>query len=193
MRLFCDSVDVIAETSYYEIVLRFHVKIYDILFTTPQNLPDNMAPTLSDRLDPVTQGARYLYNCITKNKYFFTFAGRGSPEEEEFNDLGLIQPYFADFQPECPLGRPLNHSENSRTLLPIPKLLHANSLDRNQYPWNVLRSGPDGWLWDRQRHRIYEQLNVAAYKAERSTLVDPTVAQSAMSTVTAFAQQSSYP
>ena len=194
MRLFCDSVDdVIAETLYYKIVLRFHVKSYEIFFTPPQTLPDNITPTMSDRLDPVMQAARYLYNCITKNKFFFTFAARGGAEEEEFDHLGLNQPYFAEFNPECALGRPFNHSENPSTLLPIPKLLQANCLDRDQYPWNVLRSGTDGWKWDQQRHKIYQELNVAEYKKERSTLIDQTVARSAMSTITGFAQQSSYP
>ena len=130
----------------------------------------------------------YLYNCITKNKYFFTFKARGGPEEE----FG-IQPYFADFNPECPLGRPLDHNEDPKRLLPIPKLFHANCLDEDQYPWNVLCFGIDAWLWDWQRHALYEEFHVASYKAERSTLIDPTDPQSAMSTVTALAQQSSYP
>ena len=152
-----------------------------------------MAPAFSKILDPTTQAVRYLYNCITKNKYFFTFEGRGSPDEEEFGHLGFIQPYFAEFNPQCPLGRPLDHSEDPKTLLPTPKLLSANCLDKDQYPWSVLCSGSDGLEWDCQRHLLYQTLNVAAYKEQRSTLVDPTVSQSAMSTVTTLAQQSSYP
>ena len=152
-------------------------------------LPQNMAPTFPGRLDPETVAAKFLHNCITKNKYFFTFEGRSSPEEEEFR----VQPYFAEFNPACPLGRPMSHTQNPRTLLPIPRLFHANCLDKDQYPWNVLCSGSDGWQWDLQRRALYEELNVAAYKAERSTLIDPTNPQSAMSTITALAQQSSYP
>ena len=152
-----------------------------------------MAPTFSKTLDPMTQAVKYLYNCITKNKFFFTFEGRGSPAEEEFGHLGFIQPYFAEFNPECPLGRPLDHNEDPKSLLPIPQLFRANCLDRDQYPWNVLCVGSDGWQWDWQRHALYEELNVAAYKAQRSTLIEPTGPQSAMSTITALAQQSSYP
>ena len=152
-----------------------------------------MAPSLFNRLDPMTQAAKYLYNCVTKNKYFFTFEGRGSPGEEEFGHLGFIQPYFAEFNPQCPLGRPLDHSEDPKTLLPIAKLLPANCLDKDQYPWSVLCSGSDGLAWDLQRHLLFQTLNVAAYKAQRSTLIDSTILQSAMSTVTTLAQQSSYP
>ena len=48
-----------------------------------------MALTPRNELDPTTNATMYLYNCITKNKYFFTFEGRACPEE----DLGaeLIQ------------------------------------------------------------------------------------------------------
>ena len=144
-------------------------------------------------LDPVTQAAKYLYDCVTKNKYYFTFKARGSSLEEEFSHFRFPQPYFAEFNPACPLGRPLSHNEDPNRLLPIPILLRANCLDRDQYPWNVLRFGSDGWEWNRLRHVLYTQLNVAAYKAQQSTLIHPTDPQSAMSTITARAQQSSYP
>lgn len=152
-----------------------------------------MARTYPGHLDAETQAVKYLYNCLSKNKYFFTFEARAWPPEEQLGHLGFVKPYFAEFNPACPLGRPLNHTEDPRTLLPIPVLLRANCLDKDQYPWNILCSGSDGWQWDWQRQKLYEELNVAAYKAERYTLIDPTVPQSAMSTVTALAQQSSYP
>ena len=131
----------------------------------------------------------YLYNCITNNKYFFTFEGRGSPEGDEYGELRVIQPYFAEFGPRCALGRPVNQ----QTLLPIPKLLHANCLDSDQYPWNVICSGDDGLEWDVLCQSLYNALNVDAYKAERSKIFNPIVPQSAMSTITPLAQQSSYP
>ena len=140
-----------------------------------------MAPSSSDRLDPVTKAAQYLHSCLTKNKFFFTL---------EFVQLEFIEPYSTEYNPACPLGRPLNHTEDPRSLLPIPKLLNANCLDRDQYPWNTLRSESDGWFWDRERHKLYQKFNVAAYKAQRSTLIDP---KDPMSTITALAQQSSYP
>ena len=160
----------------------------------PQTLPDTMATTLSNRLDPVTCASKYLYDCITKNKYYFTFQARGSPAKEEDSPFKFGKPYFTEFNPACPLGRPLDHGEDPKYLLPIPQLLRANCLDKDQYPWNVLRSDfNDGWEWNRLRHVLYTQLNVAAYKAQRSTLIHPTDPQSAMSTITARAQQSSYP
>ena len=152
-----------------------------------------MAPRSSNRLDPTTRAAQYLYHCISKNKYFFTFEARGYPDEEEFGHLGLFQPYFAELNPDCPLGRAKDHCEDPATLLPIPKLLQANCLDRDQYPWSILCFGSDGWEWDWQREKLYKEFNVDAYKAKRAPLTYPTVTQSAMSTITPLAQQSSYP
>lgn len=105
--------------------------------------------------------------------------------------LGFIEPYLTEYNPKRPLGIPLEHAPT--TLFRIPKLLSANFLDQDQYPWNILCSGPDGWEWDWQRRLLYQELNVAAYKAGRSLELDLLVPQSAMSTITRIAQQSSYP
>ena len=148
-----------------------------------------MALPHRSELDPMTKVLLYLHNCIN-NKYFFTFEARGSPEGEEYGgELRFIQPYLAEFHPNCKLGRPVNQE----TLLPIPKLLHANCLDSDQYPWNVVCSGDDGLEWDVLRQSFYKALNLDAYKAERSKIFNPIAPQSAMSTITPLAQQSSYP
>lgn len=142
-------------------------------------------------MDPYIQACRYLYLCLVNNKYFFTFEGRGYLEEEEWGHLGFIQPYFTEHNPKRPLGIPLDHPPTA--LFRIPKLLSADSLDQDQYPWNILCSGPDGCEWDWQRQLLYQEFNVAAYKAGRSSKLDLLDPQSAMSTITRNAQQSSYP
>lgn len=142
-------------------------------------------------MDPELRAFVYLYSCLVNNNYFFTFEGRGYPEEEEWGHLGFIKPYFSEHNPKRPLGRDPDHAPTTR--FQIPKLLPANSLDEDQYPWNIICFGPDGWEWDWKRQSLYQELNVAAYKEERSTELDLSDPQSAMSTITRNAQQSSYP
>ncbi|CAF9942991.1 MAG: hypothetical protein ALECFALPRED_010362 [Alectoria fallacina] len=155
-----------------------------------------MADDQTDEMDSYTQASKYAYYNIKNNKYYFTFEARGYPEREEFGHLGFIQPYFTEVNPNRPLGRPLNHSQDPASLLPIPTLLSADCLDEGQYPWNILCSGLDSWDWDYQRHSLYEGFNAAAYKTQRSAITvyqDPSATQSAMSTVTGTALQTSYP
>lgn len=155
-----------------------------------------MADNRTNSMHAYTQACKYAYYSIMNNKYFFTFEARGYPEEEEFGHLGFIKPYFSEVNPDRPLGRSLNHTQNQATLLPIPKLLPANCLDEDQYPWNILCFGADSCDWDCQRHSLYEEFNVAAYKAQRSSILvhrDPSATQSAMSTVTGISLQTSYP
>ena len=136
------------------------------------------------------------YERCERNDYYFTFEARGYPDEEEFGHLGLFQPYFTEVNPNQPLGRPLNHDENQANLLPIPKLLSSNCLDEDQYPWNVIFAGSNSLYWVCRRFKLHKELNVDAYKAkpppgtdgqQRAALLNE------MSTVTATAQQSSYP
>lgn len=173
-----------------------HAKGRQILFTLPRTVSDTMVDNHRNNMDPHTQAAKYAYYNIINNKYYFTFEARGYPEEEQFGHLGFVKPYFTEFNPARPLGRPLNHTEDPATLLPIPKLLPANCLDEDQYPWNILCSGPHSCDWDYQRHSLYEELNVGAYKTQRTSIPvhqDPSATQSAMSTVTGTALQTSYP
>lgn len=140
----------------------------------------------------------YAYHRIMDNDYYFTFEAKAYPEEEEFGHLGFIKPYFAEVNPQRPLGRPLDHTENPATRLPIPRLLKANCLDVDQYPWNILCSGSDGLSldWDSQRYAFHLELNVAAYKAQPASLTigqERSVLLRAMSTVTGTALQTSYP
>ena len=153
-----------------------------------------MAHNQTTRLDPLTKAMLYAYHNIANNKYYFTFQGKGYPEEEEYGHLGFIEPYFTEVNPKRPLGRPLNHTEDPNTLLPIPKLLPANCLDRKQYPWNILCQGADGWDWDSTRHSLYQDFNVSAYKSKQPSNQDrPSAAPFEMSTVTENALQTSYP
>lgn len=155
-----------------------------------------MAESQTHDMARYMKASMYAYHIIANNKHFFTFESRGYPEEEEFGHLGLIEPYFTEVNPERPLGRPMNHNQDPATLLPIPRLLSANSLDKDQYPWDVLCSGNDSWDWDLQRHSIFEEFNIAAYKAQRSSTLlykDPSATQYIMSTVTGTALQTSYP
>ena len=152
-----------------------------------------MAHIKTTRMDLITQANLYAYHNMNNNKYYFTFEAKGYPEEEEFGHLGFIKPYFAEVNPDRPLGRPLNHNEDPRHLLPIPKLLPANCLDRSQYPWNILCQGPDGWESDLIRHSLYLDFNVSAYKYKPVGQDPPSPAQSEMSTVTGNALQTSYP
>ena len=168
-------------------------EVFLLLFTLSTTLVKHSEECEPTMLDTYVRACRYAYLCIVNNKYFFTFEGKGAPEEEEFGHLGFIQPYFAEFNPKRPLGRHLEHTENPTTSLSIPKLLPANCLDQNKYPWNILCSGSDGWEWDWQRQLLYQQHNVAAYKAGRSSILDLSDPQSAMSTIRRIAQQSSYP
>ena len=136
------------------------------------------------------------YERCENNDYYFTFEARAYPEEEEFGHLGLFQPYFAGVNPNQPLGRPLNHDENQATLLPIPKLLSSDCLDEDQYPWNVIFAGSNSLYWACRRFKLYEELNVGAYKATQHLGTDGqqrAALLNEMSTVTATAQQSSYP
>ena len=152
-------------------------------------------------MDVETEADLCAKDNIENNIYYFTFESKDHPEEEEFGLLGLgVMPYLPDVNPERPLGRPLNHSEDQATLLLIPKLLPPNCLDKDQYPWNILCSGPEGWKWDWKRHQLYLDLNVGAYKAkskiQQSSITPyqhPPASQSAMSTVTETALQTSYP
>ncbi len=158
-----------------------------------------MAHGQTTRLDPYTQACKDADFNIANNMYYFTFEGKAFPEEEEFGHLGFIEPYFAELNPKRPLGRP----ESDPSILPIPKLLRANCLDEDQYPWNILLSGPDSLKWDLKRYRLYQDFNVAAYKSQRSSnksqrfpvivYQDPPATQCAMSTVTRNALQTSYP
>ncbi len=162
-----------------------------------------MAHRQTARLDPYTQACKDADINITNNNYYFTFEGKAFPEEEEFGHLGFIEPYFAEMNPKRPLGRPEEAESDPLALLPIPKLLPKNCLDEDQYPWNVLSSGPDSLKWDLKRYRLYQDFNVAAYKSQRSSnksqrfpvIVhqDPSATQCAMSTVTRNALQTSYP
>ena len=138
------------------------------------------------------QAAKYLYHCLVKNKFIFSFQARSYPEEEEFSLLRIIEPYCAEYNPDCPLGKPQNHSENPATLLPIPTLLSLTCLDKDQYPWNVLCSGPDALEWYCTRHSLYKQHSVAALKSQRPS-PPHFLSQVTMSTITSNAQQSSYP
>lgn len=158
-------------------------------------LSDTIADNQITRMDPYTRASKDAYISIRNNKFYFTFEAKGYPQEEEFGHLGFIQPYFAELNPDRPLGRPLNHTEVPSSLLRIPKLLPANCLDKDQYPWNILCSGPEGWEWDLQRHSLYQEFNVDAYKyqTQRSPNKNPSDTQSAMSTVTGNALQTSYP
>lgn len=159
-------------------------------------LPDTA--TDNNNMDP----KEYAEHNLKNKNYFFMFEARAFPEREEFGHLGFIEPYFPEVDPGLPLGRPLGHSEDPATLLPIPKLLSQNCLDDDQYPWNILcsRSRPDGWKWDWKRHQLSKELNVDAYKAERKKQQSSTcpyeylpASQSTMSTVTETALQTSYP
>ena len=130
------------------------------------------------------------------NEYYFTFEGNGYPDEEEYGHLGLFQPYFAEVNPKQPLGRPLDHDGNQASLLPIPKLLNSNCLDENQYPWNIICSGSDSLSWICKRFKLYQELNVDAYKAKPPSGTDGqqrAALLKEMSTVTGTAQQTSYP
>ena len=136
------------------------------------------------------------YQRCESNDYYFTFEARAYPEEEEFGHLGFIQPYFTEVSPNQPLGRPMDHDENQATLLPIPKLLDSNCLDDDEYPWNIIISGSSSLFWARRRFRLYQELNVDAYKAKPISGTDGqqrAALLNEMSTVTATAQQSSYP
>ena len=147
-------------------------------------------------MNSYNRASTHAYHNIINNKFYFTFEGRGYPEEEEFGHLGFIQPYFTEVNPDRPLGRALEHNEDPANLLPIPKLLPADCLDRDQYPWNILCSGLDPWGWDLQRFSLYQEFNVAAYKSQRSSPIvyeDPSDTECAMSTVTGNALQTSYP
>ena len=144
-------------------------------------------------LDPYTKATLYAYQNVANNNYYFTFQAKGYPEEEEFGHLGFIQPYFAEINPNRPLGRPLNHTEDPKTLLPIPKLLPANCLDRSQYPWNIICQGADGWKSDSIRNSLYQEFNVSAYKSQSINQDRLLPAPFEMSTVTENALQTSYP
>ena len=136
------------------------------------------------------------YNRCESNDYYFTFEAKGYPDEEEFGHLGLFQPYFAEVNPNQPLGRPIHHDEKQEHLLPIPKLLSSNCLDEDQYPWNVIFAGSNSLYWVCRRFKLYEELNVDAYKAKPISGTDGqqrAALLNEMSTVTATAQQSSYP
>ena len=158
-----------------------------------------MAQRRTSRLDPYTQACKDAYTNITNNKYYFTFEAKGYPEEEEFGHLGFIKPYFTELNPKRPLGRP----ESDSSITPIPKLLRANCLDEDQYPWNVLCSRPGSSYWHLKRYSLYQDFNVAAYKSRRSlnksqrfpviVYQDPSPTECAMSTVTRNALQTSYP
>ena len=143
-----------------------------------------------------TRAVLDAFGRLESNDYYFTFEGRGYPEEEEFGHLGLFQPYFTEVNPNQPLGRPLNHDENQTTLLPIPTLLNSNCLDEDQYPWNIICFGYDSLYWISRRFKIYQELNVDAYKEQPLSGTDGqqrAALLNEMSTVTATAQQSSYP
>lgn len=173
-----------------------HVKSRNTFIMLPLTLSNIMADNDTNGVDSSTQAAKYAYYNIVNNKYHFTFEARAFPEEEEFGHLGFIKPYFTELNPARPLGRPLNHTNDPANLLPIPRLLPADCLDEDQYPWNILCSGLDSWDWDYQRHSLYEELNVAAYKTQRTSIPayqDPSATQSAMSTVTGTSLQTSYP
>ena len=167
----------------------------------PLTLSDKMTDNQTPYVRSWIQAGRYGYSLIKNNDYFFTFESRAYPEEEEFGHLGFIQPYFTEVNPNCPLGRPEDHNEDPRTLLPIPKLLGANSLDEDQYPWNILCSGVSSVAlkWECKRCSLYQELNAEAYKYQRSTIAprapehSPPPRQSEMSTVTGNALQTSYP
>lgn len=166
------------------------------IFIIITNLSNTMADNHSNSVDPHTQAVKFAQSSIVNNKYFFTFEARGYPEEEEFGHLGFVEPYFAEHHPDRPLGKPLTHSEDLSTLLPIPTLLPANCLNEGQYPWNILSSGSGSWEWDWKRHSLYEEFNARAYQAQRSSITvfqDPSDTQCAMSTVTGNALQTSYP
>ena len=144
----------------------------------------------------LSQAELEAFKRCESNDYYFTFESRGYPEEEEFGHLGLFQPYFAEVNPKQPLGRPLDHDENQATLLPIPKLLSSDCLDEDQYPWNIIFSGSNSLHWVCRRFKLYEELNVDAYKAKPLSGTDGqqrAALLNEMSTVTATAQQSSYP
>ena len=168
--------------------LQTHVKCLVFFFSSHANYQ-------TDNMDPKEFATQNLKN----NSYFFTFEARAFPEIEEFGHLGFIKPYFPGVDPEFPLGRPQSHSEDPATLLPIPKLLPQNCLEKDQYPWNILCSGPNGCKWDWKRHDHHQVLNVGAYQAEHKKQPPtdpyhlPPSSQSAMSTVTETALQTSYP
>ena len=129
------------------------------------------------------------------NDYYFTFEARAYPEEE-FGHLGFVKPYFTEVNPKQPLGRPLDHEESQANLLPIPKLLNSDCLDEDQYPWNLIFAGSGSLHWHNKRFRLYQELNVDAYKAKPLSGTDGqqrAALLNEMSTVTATAQQSSYP
>ena len=155
-----------------------------------------MADNDEEDMDAITQAGKYAFYNIVNNKYYFTFEARAYPEVEEFGHLGFMKPYFTELNPNRPLGRPLSHSNDQATLLPIPRLLPADCLDEDQYPWNILCSGLDSLDWHRQRYSLYQELNVVAYKTQRSsTLVNqhPPATQDGMSTVAGTTLQTSYP
>ena len=149
-----------------------------------------MAHSTTTRMDLIKQAMDYAYHNIHNNNYYFTFESKGYPEEEEFGHLGFIVPYFPGVNPNRPLGRPQDHTEDPGTLLPIPKLLPANSLDGSQYPWNILCEGPDALQWDLKRYSLYQEFNVSAYNYKPIFQNPPS---SKMSTVTETALQTSYP
>lgn len=163
-----------------------------IFFITSQRtLEDKMAENQTNNVAVHYKAMMYLYRCLVHNLYYSTFESRAYPEEEECGHLGFIEPHFTEVNPKQPLGRQLSHTDP----IAIPKLLPANCLDEDQYPWYILCSGPEGWQGDSWRHKLYEQFNVAAYKAQRSTTVyqDRAALRSEMSTVTGTALQTSYP
>lgn len=165
-------------------------------FILSRTMSNNMADTQTGNMSFYRQACMVAYLAIVNNKYYFTFISKGHPEEEEFGNLGFIQPYYSEVNPARLLGRPLNHNQEPANLLPIPTLLSADCLNRNSYPWNILCFGIDGLGWDRKRHSLFQDFNAAAYQVERSSITeypDPSPTQSAMSTVTGNALQTSYP
>ena len=70
----------VAEQKMKKNVRYLHTKTLTCLLMVDQS---------STRMNTKTQAARYLYHCLVKNKFFFSFEARSYPEEEEFGHPGL--------------------------------------------------------------------------------------------------------